>query len=118
MKKILNYLMWYYIIILLGTLFITLINYFNLMNNNVISIIKFILPLIAITINSYKLGKTSNKQGYLEGLKFGIIISLISIIIILILDKFIIKSLLYYGILILTSIMGSTIGINRKKLTN
>ena len=115
-KKILNSLMWFFIIMLVGTLIITILHYFNIMNNKTISIIKFIIPMIAMIISSYRLGKVSNKKGYLEGLKFGGIIIFIFIILVILLDKLEIKSIIYYGILLLTSIISSMIGINRKKL--
>lgn len=113
-KKILNSLGYFFIILLIGTLFITLINYFNLLNTKIISILKFILPISAMLISSYKLGKISEKQGYLEGLKLGSIIILIFLLLILLLDSFSLRSILYYLILLLTSIIGSMIGINKK----
>ena len=114
-KKILNSLVSFFIILILGTLVITILNYFNIMGNKIIYIIKFILQIIAMFISSYKLGKASEKQGYLEGLKLGGIIILIFMVMIIILDSLELKSIFYYLILLLTSIMGSMIGINRKK---
>ena len=116
MKKILKFTLWFFIMIITGTLFITLFNYFNLLNSKIISIMKFLIPNIAIFISSYKLGKTSIKQGYLEGLKLGSIIILIFILLTIILDSISLRSILYYLILLLFSIIGSMIGINRKKL--
>ena len=65
-KKILNSLFTFFIIILVGTLVITILNYFNILSNSIISIMKLILPILGMFISSYKLGKTSEKQGYLE----------------------------------------------------
>ena len=114
-RKILNSLFTFFIIILVGTLVITILNYFNILSNSIISIMKLILPILGMFINSYRLGKTSEKKGYLEGLKFGGIVILIFSLLVILLDKFELKSLIYYLILILTSIMSSTVGINRKK---
>ena len=114
-KKILNSLFTFFIIIFGGTLVITILNYFNMLSNSIISIIKLILPILGMFISSYRLGKTSEKKGYLEGLKFGGIVILIFSLLVILLDKFELKSLIYYLILILTSIMSSTVGINRKK---
>ena len=108
--------MWFFIILLGGVFIITLINYFNIMNDKIISIIRFILPMVSIFVSSYRLGKSSDKKGYLEGLKFGGIIILIFMLLVIIFDKLSWKSIIYYGILLLTSIMSSMIGINRKKL--
>ena len=114
-KKILNSLLTFFIIIFVGTIVITILNYFNILSNSIISIIKLILPILGIFFSSYRLGKTSEKKGYLEGLKFGGIVILIFSLLVILLDKFELKSLIYYLILILTSIMSSTVGINRKK---
>lgn len=116
-KKILKSILTFFIIILVGTLFLTLFNYFNLLPAKIISILKLILSLTSMFISSYKLGKQSEKKGYIEGLKLGSIIILIFLILVIILDKFTLKSLLYYLILLLTSILSSMIGINRKKST-
>ena len=115
-KKILNCLGLFFIIILGSTLIITILNYFNIMNNKTISTIKFVIPMLSIIISSYRLGKFSEKQGYLEGLKLGGIIIFIFIILVILLDKLEIRSMIYYGIMLLTSIISSMIGINRKKL--
>ena len=115
-KKILNSCLWFFIIMLVGTLIITILNYFSIMNNKTITIMKFIIPMISMIFSSYRLGKSSDKKGYLEGLKFGGIIIFIFIILVILLDKLEIRSMIYYGIMLLTSIISSMIGINRKKL--
>lgn len=115
LKKILNALLTFLIIMMVGTIFLTLMNYFNILSPKIISILKLLIPLTAIFISSYRLGKESEKKGYLEGLKLGSLIILIFLTLILLLDKFSLKSLLYYLILLLTSILSSMIGINRKQ---
>ena len=116
LKKMFNCLSLFFIIIFIGTLIITTLNYFSIINNKTISVIKFLIPIIATIISSYRLGKLSEKKGYLEGIKFGGIIVLIFVLLVISLDKLEIKNIIYYGILLLTSIISSTIGINRKKL--
>lgn len=114
-KKMLTLIGLFWLIILSGTFILTLLNYFNLIPNKILSILKLLLPLISIFIISYKLGKQSKKNGYLEGLKIGFIIVILFIILVLLLDKFMLKSCVYYLILILSSIMGSMVGINKRK---
>ena len=101
LKKIVNCLIWFFVIIFIGTLVLTLINYFDIINNKVASIIRFVIPMLGMIISSYRLGKVSNKKGYLEGLKFGGIIIFIFIVLVILLDKLEIKSIIYYGILLL-----------------
>lgn len=104
--------------IILSTIILTIFNYFNIIGSKGISILKFILPVLGIVTVSYILGKKSCKRGYLEGLKLGITIILLFIIIALITKTFSINALIYYLILLLSSILSSMIGINRKKVTD
>ena len=63
------------------------------------------------------IGNRTNKKGYLEGLKVGIISIIIFLIIsYLAFDKVInIKNIIFYFILLISSVLGSMIGINKKK---
>lgn len=113
--KLLKSIAFFFIVLLSTTFLLTLINYFNLLKPDIISILKLLFPILTIYITSYNLGKQSEKKGYIEGIKIGAIIIAILIILVLLLDKFELKSLLYYLILFFTSILSSMIGINRKK---
>ena len=103
--------------ILIFTFIVTLLSYFNLMNDKIVSIFKIIIPVIGMLIGGFYIGKKSNRKGFIEGLK----LSLIFIIILTIFNylafdySFKFKYLLFYIILIVSSILGSMIGINRKK---
>lgn len=103
--------------ILILTFITTLFSYFNIMSDKVTSIIKIIIPIISMFIGGFYIGKRSLKKGFLEGLKLGSIFSIILIIFnYLALDNsFKFKYLLFYIILIISSILGSMIGINKKK---
>ena len=92
--------------LLIINLFLTIFSYFNLFSTKVIDIMGFVLMLVFLFISSYILGTKSKKNGYLEGLKFGGIIVLIFILLVILLDKFLLKSLIYYVILILTRFTG------------
>ena len=75
-----------------------------------------IIPIIALILGGIYMGKKANKKGYLEGLKLGILFSIIILIINLILAEGInIKDIIFYLILTISSIFGSMIGINLKK---
>ena len=103
--------------LLILTLITTIFSYFNIFNDKVTSMVKIIIPIISMFIGGFFIGKNSNKKGFLEGLKLGVIFSIIIIIFnYLAFDySFKIKYLLFYSILIISSIFGSMIGINRKK---
>ena len=104
-------------IILVLTFIATIFNYFNIISDNIMSIIKISIPVIAFLIGGFIMGKKSNKSGYIEGLKLGIIDSLLLIIFnfLALNNSFKFIYLLFYLILIVSSMLGSMIGINRKK---
>ena len=55
------------------TFIITLLSYSNIMSDKVVSIFKIIIPIIAMLIGGFYIGKRSNKKGFVEGLKLGLI---------------------------------------------
>ena len=112
MKKFLKSYAYLFGQIIIYTLIVSLINYFTKINMN---LIKIIIPIISLLLSSIILGKNSNKA-YLEGIKFSIIYIIFIIIFSYLIIKipFKIKNLLFYSILILTSMLGSMFGINLK----
>lgn len=117
MKKIIKYLKSIgisLISIIILNIFTTLLQYFNIFPN-ISNFFKILIIIISIFIGSFILGKNSLKKGYIEGLKFGIIIIILFSLINLILFKnFQFKNIIYYLIIIVSSIFGSMIGIQKK----
>ena len=113
MKKFLKSYAYLFGQIIIYTLIVSLINYFTKINMN---LIKIIIPIISLLLSSIILGKNSNNKAYLEGIKFSIIYIIFIIIFSYLIIKipFKIKNLLFYCILILTSMLGSMFGINLK----
>ncbi|MDD4036030.1 MAG: TIGR04086 family membrane protein [Bacilli bacterium] len=104
-------------IILIFTFLITILNYFNILSTLTISYLKLIIVLITAFSSGILVGKSSIKKGWLEGLKLGI-----SIVVLMILFSYLglgkslaYKNIIYYIIIIITTILGGMIGINRKK---
>ena len=102
-------------ILLISTILVTILNYFNVLTGNTLKIIHLIIPIISIIIGSYKLGKKSNNKGYIEGLKYGILFILLLLIFNLISKSLSIYTILYMIILLLVSTFSSILGINKKK---
>lgn len=96
------------------SLLVSTLAYFNIIDNSKNAII-FIVFIISILINSFLLGKRTNKNGYVEGIKIGSTIIFTFIIIRLLLKRNIIEKLLYYVIILITSIFGCILGINKKE---
>lgn len=94
----------------------TLLSYLNIIKSTGITITNLLIPIISLFSGACYLGSRSTKLGWLEGLKLGLIFILMFLIInITIYKGFVIKSLIYYSILLVTSIFGSMIGIVNKK---
>lgn len=118
LKNLLFSILYFILFIIIANIFITLFNYFNILNIGIIKILKFLIPISAIAINSYILGKKSVKKGFLEGLKLGSLIVIIFLLITLVTNTFNYKSLIYYLVMILISILSSMLGINRREEKN
>lgn len=100
-------------LIILLTLILSIINYFFTIP---VSFFKLLIPIISLLTSSIILGKNTKSKAYLEGIKFSSIYIILSIIISIITkNSFNFKLILSYGILLLTGIIGSMIGINLNK---
>jgi putative membrane protein (TIGR04086 family) len=95
---------------------ITTLNYFNIISLKIVSIFKIIIPLLALFIGGFIMGKNAKKHGFLEGIKFSFIFILLFIVASLLLKEAIgTKDLLFYILILIASILGSMFGINTKK---
>lgn len=105
------------ITILFSTFLITLLNYFDILNKNVVSIFKIIIIVVALFVGGFFMGKRSNQKGWLEGFKLSLIFIVVLFLVNIIgfHNSFELKNILYYLILIVSSIFGSMLGINRIK---
>lgn len=117
LRNSLKPLLYIVVSMLLLTFLATILNYFNIINYKVVTILKIIIPILSLFIGGYLIGKRSCSKGWLAGLKLAIIF-----LIILCLFNFFglnskveITDLIYYLILIISTMFGSMIGINRKK---
>ena len=101
--------------VIILTFLFTFLNFFNFISTKTLNIIKIIIPIFSLALGGYIIGTKSHKNGWLEGLKFGVITVVLFIIIaVIIQQKIEIKNLIFYILLILSSTLGSMIGINKK----
>ena len=116
MKKILSKFKIYFLfigIILISILLLSLLNTFGV-PKNITNILSMIIMILTFLITGISKGKNCEKNGYLQGLKIGSILILILILIGFISFNFNFKTILYYLILLLSSVFGAMIGINKK----
>lgn len=114
--KYLKTMAYEFILILIFTLIYTILYYFNITSNSLNNALKIISFILIFVLTGIRIGRLSNKKGWLEGLK----IALITIVIFLGLSllfkyKINIKEIIYYLITIVTLVLYSMIGINFKK---
>ena len=104
-------------IILILTLVVTIFHYFNLFHSEVTSIFKMIIPVSAMLVGGIIIGKQSDKKGWLEGIKLGFAFLMFLMIFNYLALRISFQStdIIYYIILIVSTIFGSMIGINLKK---
>ncbi len=116
MKKFIKPILYSLIFFLTSILILTIINYFSIVPQNILNILKIGNIVITFFISGYMIGKASLKKGWLNGISSGGILLLFVIIISIIFRvKFNIKLIPYYIILLLISTLGSIIGINKKR---
>ena len=97
MKKYLFSILITFISIILTLLFTTTLYYFNLINHTTYNILKIILLILSLFINSFILGKKSTKKGYLEGIKLSLPIIIFSLICQILVKKHGLFSILRYN---------------------
>lgn len=115
--KYLKTLIYILIPIIILNLIISLLYYFNIIGDSTANYIKLIIVTLSMLISDIYIGSKANKKGWLEGLKIGIgTIIILFIISYLAFDQGInYKTLIYYFIIVISSILGSMIGINKRK---
>ena len=103
--------------ILILSIIFTLFNYFNIINDKILSILNILTPIAGLLIGGFYIGKHSTSKGYIEGLKLGTIFSVLLIIFNFLAfnNHFKVKYILFYLIIIVSAILGSMIGINKKE---
>lgn len=101
--------------IVISLLLITTLYHFNIISSNIYQTLKLIILLVNILISGIILGKKATSKGYLEGIKLGIFMILLCFLMTLVTGQDLkIRLLLYDSMILITSILGGMIGINKK----
>lgn len=121
MNRLINYLKFIGIFLTIELAITFVMSLFNLLgaSSGITSLIIFILNIIIFFALSFINAKKKQKRGYLEGLFIGLIFILLMYLIKLIIvnNSFNIATIIYYIILLLSSILGGMFGINKKSDT-
>ncbi|MBQ6282654.1 MAG: TIGR04086 family membrane protein [Bacilli bacterium] len=117
MKKFIKPTLYSLIAFIIFTFIITLFNYIGILPYKLFKIIRIIGIIIIFFIDGFLVGKESNKKGWLNGLEGSLILLIIFAIFNLLFNgNFSIKTLIGYVVLIVISILGSMLGINKKNI--
>ena len=92
--------------------------FIKILTGNSVKIFELIILFISLFILGLLTGRKANKKGYLEGIKIGSIMVVIILLLNLIVfkNKFTLLNILYYPLLILTSMIGSMVGISKRNI--
>ncbi len=95
---------------------IALLNTFQILFTKGSDIVLFIAMILTLFVIGFNFGKKAEKKGYLEGLKIGIVFIFFLLLINFLFYRtgFSLERLIYYLVLILSSVLGSMVGINKK----
>lgn len=118
--KYLKSILYIFISIILFSILIGTLSYFNILNNSFVRIFEYVAISISTLIGGFYIGKNSNQKGFLEGIKIGIIMIIILFIFnYLAFDNgFNLSIIFFYAIILISSILGSILGINKKSSNN
>ena len=116
MKYFKSFVLFFLIFTIIFLIFNSL-SYFDIVGNNFIYFSNFVFVLFSALISGIYIGIKSLNKGYLEGLKIGSFIVLFMFVLsFLFTDRpFSLYLILLYILIIVFSIIGSIIGINKKK---
>ena len=115
-KSLLKTLLINFLVIIIGSILITLLYYFNIIPNCIYNIFKLILPILSLFFTTKFFAKTAREKGYLEGAKIGALTVIIFIIITSLTKQgFNLKMTIYFLLLLITSAFGGMVGINQKE---
>ena len=105
------------ICILVLSLIVSLFNIANILYTKGSDIMIMIGMVLIFGFIGLQFGRVATEKGYLEGLKIGgsLILVLIVINLLFYRTSFSLERFIYYVVLILSSTLGSMIGINKKK---
>lgn len=116
MKTYLKILAYVSMAILGLNLILTLLNYFDLLGETVVNIIKLLITIMSVSIGGYLIGQSSIKKGWFSGIKLAMIIITILFLLTIVFRLGLgFRSILYYIIILASSTTGSMIGIGLKK---
>lgn len=110
-------LLYIFVPILVFSIILSIFYYFNLIGSNMLHYLQLFITAISMLVGGIYIGSKAVKKGWLEGIKIGLeVVIILFILSYLAFDQSLhIKTIIYYLVLIISSMLGSMIGINNRK---
>lgn len=104
-------------VLLLSTLLLVTLYYFNIIGHKTYQVLQFIIPAISFLTGGFAIGKRASQKGWLEGLKLGGVTSLLFLLFTYfgLGQGLNLQNMIYFLIILAVVTFGSMIGINYKK---
>lgn len=114
MKKYLTPILYTLAFLVIGTFFTSILYYFNITSDKVNQILIYLIAIIAMFVGSIIFAKNNKYKGIISGLLYFVGWFVIMFIMSLLVFKssFKISGLIYYGVLMIFSVLGGIIGKN------
>jgi len=116
--KYLKSLIYFFVPLVVILLISSTLSYFDIIPNNVVKYVNLGNVILSALICGMFIGRHSMSKGYKEGIKVGILLfAILFVFNYLALDKgFDLVRIVFYIIIVITCIIGSVIGINKRKI--
>lgn len=118
-----NYLLYikyigiYFLAIIVTSFILAAGSSLNILSLKIIEILTILVPAVMLLILGFKIGKRTRKKGFIEGILYGIIILILTFLLSILFDNTMeIKNVLYYLIIIASSMLGSMFGKTKQVL--
>ena len=107
-------------ILLIGSLLSSTLYYFNITSEKLNTIILYLVSIIAMFTGATKLGKSINQKGIITGLIYYTVFLCLMVFLSLVIFKINMgfKSIIYYLVLLVFSILGGIVGKNMQEETD
>lgn len=118
--KYLKALLYIFISIIIFSFLLSTLNYFDFISSATLNVFQIISIISSMFVGGFFIGKNSSNKGYLQGLKIGgITLAILFLLNYLGFGNSLnINTILFYLIVMISSIAGSVVGINKNKQTN
>ncbi len=118
MKKCLLGFLYTFLFLIVGCFISTLLYYFNILSDKANTIFLYIIIILSSIIGSVKFSRHLKYRGIINGLIFYLVCIILFILssVIIFKSNFSLKNLVYYLVMLLSSVLGGIIGKNKEEI--